>query len=94
VGGLTHSHPAEPIKLCSQSTSGVRLCCAFIHPEQSRALMLGQNPFAGMFLDVSSSNYKSWGHVMGTNRLLGPLDKKAFNIIGINITESRTLWQV
>lgn len=72
------------------------LCCAFIHPEQSHALMLSQKPFCGhvfgcFFIQLQFMESCNGG----TNGLLGPLDKKPLNIIGINITESpRTLWQI
>jgi hypothetical protein len=46
------SNPLGPIKLSSQSTAGVRLCCAFHQPKQtvqkcrSKAILLSQT---GMF---------------------------------------------
>jgi hypothetical protein len=42
----TNSKPPGPIKPSSQSTAGVRLCCAFLPASASCAKVLGQNHFA------------------------------------------------
>ncbi len=39
----TNSNPHGPIKLYSQSTKGVRLCCAFYHPQQQQYFFSWRN---------------------------------------------------
>jgi hypothetical protein len=42
----TNSNPLGPLKLSSQSTADVRVCCAFYQPQQTVQKCWGQNHFA------------------------------------------------
>jgi hypothetical protein len=66
VGRLLIATPPGPIKLCSQSTAGVRLCCAFYQPQQTvqkcwvKTILLSQTAC----FDFSSSNFNLQGHLL------------------------------
>jgi hypothetical protein len=64
----TNNNPPGPTKLSSQSSVGVRLCCAFYQPHHFSKV--GPKPFCWAKLacfDFSSSNFHLFGHILSTS---------------------------
>jgi len=66
----TNSNPAGPIELSSQSTTGVRLCCALYQPQQTMQKCWAKTIFCLAKLvrfNFSSSTFYLPVHILSTN---------------------------
>jgi hypothetical protein len=65
----TNSNPHGPIKLSSQLTTGVRLCCAFYQPQQTVQTFCAKlySYAKPACFDFSSSNFYLQGHIRSTS---------------------------